>query len=641
MPKKKKAVEVPKEYFIEEQKITDTLEWNYMPYAMSVIVSRAIPEIDGFKPSHRKLLYTMFKMNLLKGDRTKSSNVVGQTMKLNPHGDSAIYETLVRLTEGNGALLLPFVDSKGNFGKQYSRDMAYAAPRYTEVKLSAVCQEIFADIDKNTVTFVDNYDGSMKEPLLLPTTFPNILVNPNLGIAVGMASSICSFNLKEVCKTTIQLLKNENADILATLKAPDFPTGGQLIYNENELKRIYETGRGNVKVRAKYRYDEKNNCIEIYEIPYTTNIEAIMDKIFSLVKSGKIRDITDVRDETDLNGLKIAIVSSPSGVDDGSFNQNNYEGIQSFIANHPDASVTPVKEESGDTAAAVQAVADIVADYNVIVCCGFQFAGIGAIAQDNPNVNFILVDSNPTDAQGQEINAENIYAMTFAEQESGFYAGVAAALETQSNKVAVVNGIAYPSNVNYQYGFESGVNYANKNLGTSAEVVEIASYAGTDVTGANVGGNYVGTFADEATGKVVGNALINEGCDILFVAAGGSGNGVFTAAKEAGNVKVIGCDVDQYDDGANGDSNVVLTSVLKVMDKNVEKQLNAVIDGTFAGKNDLLGADTDSTGYVKEEGRNQLSSDTITKLDEVYELVKNGTIVPAANFNGILPEDLG
>ena len=341
------------------------------------------------------------------------------------------------------------------------------------------------------------------------------------------------------------------------------------------------------------------------------------------------------------NGLKIAIVSSPSGVDDGSFNQNNYEGIQSFIANHPDASVTPVKEESGDTAAAVQAVADIVADYNVIVCCGFQFAGIGAIAQDNPHVNFILVDSNPTDAQGQEINAENIYAMTFAEQESGFYAGVAAALETQSNKVAVVNGIAYPSNVNYQYGFESGVNYANKNLGTSAEVVEIASYAGTDVTGANVGGNYVGTFADEATGKVVGNALINEGCDILFVAAGGSGNGVFTAAKEAGNVKVIGCDVDQYDDGANGDSNVVLTSVLKVMDKNVEKQLNAVIDGTFAGKNDLLGADTDSTGYVKEEGRNQLSSDTITKLDEVYELVKNGTIVPAANFNGILPEDLG
>lgn len=341
------------------------------------------------------------------------------------------------------------------------------------------------------------------------------------------------------------------------------------------------------------------------------------------------------------NGLKIAIVSSPSGVDDGSFNQNNYEGIQSFIANHPDATVTAVKEESGDTTAAVQAVADIVADYNVIVCCGFQFAGIGAIAQDNPNVDFILVDINPTDAQGQEINLANVYAMTFAEQESGFYAGVAAALETKTNKVAVVNGIAYPSNVNYQYGFESGVNYANKNLSTNAEIVELASYAGTDVTGANVGGNYVGTFADEATGKVVGNTLINEGCDILFVAAGGSGNGVFTAAKEASNVKVIGCDVDQYDDGANAGSNIVLTSVLKVMDKNVEKQLNAVIDGTFEGKNDLLGADTDSTGYVKEEGRHQLSADTITKLDEVYELVKNGTIVPASNFNGIQPENVG
>lgn len=307
MAKKKKTTQPYSEYHIEEQKITDTLEWNYMPYAMSVIVSRAIPEIDGFKPSHRKLLYTMFKMNLLKGDRTKSSNVVGQTMKLNPHGDSAIYETLVRLTEGNGALLLPFVDSKGNFGKQYSRDMAYAAPRYTEVKLSPICQEIFADIDKNTVTFVDNYDGSMKEPLLLPTTFPNILVNPNLGIAVGMASSICSFNLHEICQTTIQLIKNENANILKTLHAPDFPTGGQVIYNEKELSQIYETGRGSVKIRAKYRFDEKNNCIEIYEIPYTTNIEAIMDKIFALVKAGKIRDITDVRDETDLNGLKIAI----------------------------------------------------------------------------------------------------------------------------------------------------------------------------------------------------------------------------------------------------------------------------------------------------------------------------------------------
>ncbi len=344
---------------------------------------------------------------------------------------------------------------------------------------------------------------------------------------------------------------------------------------------------------------------------------------------------------TEEGGLKIAIVSSPSGVDDGSFNQDNYEGILSFIDTHPDAAVTPVKEESGDPAAAVQAVADIVADYDVIVCCGFQFAGIGTIAQDNPDVNFILVDSNPTDADGNEMEAENIYAMTFAEQESGFYAGVAAALETKTNKVAVVNGIAYPSNVNYQYGFESGVNYANANLGTTAEIVELPSYAGTDVTGANVGGNYVGTFNDEATGKVVGNALINEGCDILFVAAGGSGNGVFTAAKEATDVKVIGCDVDQYDDGANGENNIILTSVLKIMGKNVEKQLNAVADGTFAGKNELLGADTDSTGYVKEEGRHQLSAETITKLDEVYELVKNGTILPASNFNGILPEDLG
>lgn len=307
MAKKTKKEEPVKSNYIQEQKITDTLELNYMPYAMSVIVSRAIPEIDGFKPSHRKLLYTMYKMNLLNGDRTKSSNVVGQTMKLNPHGDAAIYETLVRLTEGNGALILPFVDSKGNFGKQYSKDMAYAAPRYTEVKLATVCNEIFADIEKNTVTFVDNYDGSTKEPLLLPTTFPNILVNPNLGIAVGMASSICSFNLREICETTIQLIKNESTDILKHLKAPDFSTGAQLVYNKKDLSKIYATGRGGFKLRAKYRYDEKNSCIEVYEIPYTTNIEAIIDKIILLVKSGKIRDITDVRDETDLNGLKIAI----------------------------------------------------------------------------------------------------------------------------------------------------------------------------------------------------------------------------------------------------------------------------------------------------------------------------------------------
>lgn len=339
------------------------------------------------------------------------------------------------------------------------------------------------------------------------------------------------------------------------------------------------------------------------------------------------------------DGLKIAIVTSPSGVDDGSFNQDNYNGILAFIAENPNATVTPVREETGDTAAAIQAVADVVADYDVIVCCGFQFAAIGSIANDNPNVKFILVDANPVDAEGNETSCDNIYAMTFKEQESGFFAGVAAALESQSKKVAVVNGIAFPSNVNYQYGFESGVNYANAKFDAGVEVVEIASYAGTDVTSANVGGNYVGSFSDEATGKVVGKALIDQGCDILFVAAGGSGNGVFTAAKEASGVKVIGCDVDQYDDGANGSDNIILTSGLKIMGMNVEKQLNAIKDGTFKGENVLLGADTDSTGYVKAEGRNQLSDDTIAKLDETYPLIKDGTIVPAANFNNIQPDD--
>lgn len=291
----------------QEQKITQTLEENYLPYAMSVIVSRAIPEIDGFKPSHRKLLYTMYLMNLLNGERTKSSNVVGQTMKLNPHGDGAIYETLVRLTEGNSALLSPFIDSKGNFGKQFSRDMAYAAPRYTEVKLGTICNEVFKDIDKNTVDFVDNYDGMLKEPTLLPTTFPNILANPNLGIAVGMASSICSFNLSELCEATITYMKTPDIDLLDVLPAPDFPTGGKLIYSRKELAQIYETGRGSFKLCAKYNYDQKNSCIDITEIPYTTNIESIVDKILSLVKLNKIRDITDVRDETDLKGLKITI----------------------------------------------------------------------------------------------------------------------------------------------------------------------------------------------------------------------------------------------------------------------------------------------------------------------------------------------
>ena len=309
MAKKTKKTEntEPKNIIITEQKITDTLEVNYMPNAMSVIVSRAIPEIDGFKPSHRKLLYTMYKMGLINGTRTKSSNIVGQTMKLNPHGDATIYETMVRLTEGNGSLLLPFVDSKGNFGKQYSRDMAYAAARYTEAKLAGICNEVFGDIDKDAVDFVDNFDATMKEPVLLPTAFPNILVNPNQGIAVGMASSFCSFNLAEVCEATIAYMSDPDCNILDYIKAPDFPHGGEFIYNENELSNIFETGRGSFKVRAKYRFDKKNSCIEIYEIPYSTNIETIIDKVILLVKSGKIRDITDIRDETDLKGLKIAI----------------------------------------------------------------------------------------------------------------------------------------------------------------------------------------------------------------------------------------------------------------------------------------------------------------------------------------------
>lgn len=290
-----------------EQDIVSTLENNYMPYAMSVIVSRAIPEIDGFKPSHRKLLYTMYKMSLLTGTKTKSSNIVGQTMKLNPHGDMAIYETMVRLTRGNNALLHPFVDSKGNFGKQYSRDMKFAAPRYTEAKLDKLCEEIFKDIDKNTVEFVDNYDGTMKEPVLLPTTYPNILVNANQGIAVGMASNICSFNLTEICEATCALIDNREAALEDYLKAPDFSSGGQLIYSEKEIRDIYANGRGSFKVRGKYKYDKENNCIEILEIPYTTTVEAIMDQVIDLVKAGKIKEITDVRDETDLNGLKLTL----------------------------------------------------------------------------------------------------------------------------------------------------------------------------------------------------------------------------------------------------------------------------------------------------------------------------------------------
>ena len=309
---KKTAPAIPNAYIagsgiVVEEQITDTLERNYMPYAMSVIVSRALPEIDGFKPSHRKLLYTMYKMGLLTGAKTKSANIVGQTMKLNPHGDAAIYETMVRLAKGNEALLHPYVESKGNFGKAYSRDMAYAASRYTEAKLDPICNELFRDIDKDTVDFVPNYDNTMTEPTLFPATFPSVLVNSNVGIAVSMASAVCSFNLSEICETTIALIRNPEHNILSTLKGPDFSGGGFMLYDEDELEKIYRTGRGSIKVRSRYQYDKESNCIEVVQIPPTTTIEAIMDKIIELTKAGKIREISYIRDETDINGLKIAI----------------------------------------------------------------------------------------------------------------------------------------------------------------------------------------------------------------------------------------------------------------------------------------------------------------------------------------------
>lgn len=332
MAKKKKAEQNSKKNIpvieglhaeVLEQPICDTLELNYMPYAMSVIVSRAIPEIDGFKPSHRKLLYTMYKMGLLNGGRTKSANIVGQTMRLNPHGDAAIYETMVRLARGYEALLAPFVDSKGNFGKVFSRDMAYAASRYTEAKLDTVCQELFRDIDFDTVDFVDNYDSTTKEPLLLPTTFPNVLVSANMGIAVGMASNICGFNLREVCQTAIARLKNPDCDLLETLPAPDFPTGGEILYDAQEMAEIYRTGRGSFKIRARWRYVKEGNLIEIYEIPYTTATEPIIDKVSDLIKAGKIREIADMRDETDLTGLKLTI-DLKRGVDPDKLMQKLY-----------------------------------------------------------------------------------------------------------------------------------------------------------------------------------------------------------------------------------------------------------------------------------------------------------------------------
>ncbi len=310
MPRKKQEPIIIKPAPIEEQPVTQTLEKNFMPYAMSVIMSRAIPEIDGLKPAHRKLLYTMYKMGLLDGKLTKSANVVGQTMKLNPHGDAAIYETMVRLTRGNESLLHPLVESKGNFGKQYSRDMAYAASRYTEVKLEPICRELFGDINKDTVPFVDSYDGEMKEPTLLPVTFPNVLVNPNQGIAVGMASNICSFNLREVCEAAIVCLKSDKVtadELLEIMPAPDFPLGAKLIYNKDEMRAIYETGRGSFKLRARYNYDKSNNCIEVTEIPYTTTSEAIIGKIMELIKAGKLREVSDARDETGLSGFKVTL----------------------------------------------------------------------------------------------------------------------------------------------------------------------------------------------------------------------------------------------------------------------------------------------------------------------------------------------
>lgn len=342
---------------------------------------------------------------------------------------------------------------------------------------------------------------------------------------------------------------------------------------------------------------------------------------------------------TSAEGLKIAIVSTSAGVDDGSFIQNCYEGILSFIDSRGNIdTVNDIMEPTGDPAAAVQAVADIVADYDVIVTPGFQFAGISTLAQENPDTKFILVDSYPTDEEGNTIELDNLYAMMFSEQEGGFLAGMAAALSTKTGKVASVHGIAYESNVNYQRGFESGVNYANAHYGSNAEVVALPAYAGTDITGENVGGNYVGSFGDPATGKVIAEALINEGVDVLFPAAGASGNGVFTAAKEAQGVYVIGCDADQYNDGQNGDTNIVLTSALKCMDLNVERQLNAIADGTFKGGNELLQANTDSVSYVTGD-HCQLSDEALSALAETYELVKSGEVVPASNFNGYTPEE--
>ena len=357
--------------------------------------------------------------------------------------------------------------------------------------------------------------------------------------------------------------------------------------------------------------------------------------VFALVGCGG----GEAAEEEGQEGLRIVQVSSGAGIDDGSFNQNVYEGIVAFMESRGNIDTfNDVLDSTGDPAAAVQAVADIVADYDVIVTPGFQFAGITSIAQENPDKMFIIVDSFPSDETGAPIELPNVYGMLFTEHEGGFFADIAAAMSTQTGKVASVHGIAFESNVNYQWGFESGVAYANKHFGTAAEVIELPAYAGTDVTGANVGGNYVGSFADPATGKVIAEALIAQGVDVIFPAGGSSGNGCITAAKEAENVWFIGCDADQFKDGAKGDANICLTSALKVMDINVERQLNAIVDGTFAGANAVLSADTGSTGYVTGE-HCQLSEEALAALEEVYALVQDGTIVPAGNFNGYTPEN--
>ncbi len=339
------------------------------------------------------------------------------------------------------------------------------------------------------------------------------------------------------------------------------------------------------------------------------------------------------------DGLKVAIITSPNDVHDGGFNEDNYNGVVSFVNHHPEASFTTIQEKTGDPASCVKVVEDIVADYDAIVCVGFQFSGIPEVAEDNPDVKFLLVDTWPANSNGEEVEVENINAMKYKEEEGGFLAGIAAALTTKTNKVAVVNGIAFPTNVNYQYGFMSGVNYANKNYGTKAEIVELASYSGTDVTGKNVGGNYIGSFIDQANGKIVGQALIREGCDVIFVAAGGAGMGVFTAAKESENVFIIGCDADQFNDGINGDKNIILTSSLKVMSMNNERVLNDVLAGNFKGGNYLLGADTNSIGYVKTSGRNQLTEDAIAKIDAALDLMKAGKILPASSSSGTKPDN--